>query len=269
MCDNCVVIFGSKSSVAERYLEVTQCPICDTEAPLAVRQLPPTKGPNILSLDGGGIRGIQQLGLLRSLEKRLGGDRLTGVFDLCVGTSVGMFGLSICLVVVESALSRAFLTFTSAGALNIMDLVFNHSSADSSFRRFPDLARKIFQQPAKPVKALKGLAWIRGLKRVLLDGKYDEQVLEETLKAALGPDRRIFDVDTTCGTGSRVAIIASRISDGKACLLTNYRGIGRHAGMSAYEFLMPQSQDQNPLLWEVYVITYLSVARPLSWIESI
>jgi hypothetical protein len=99
MCDNCVVIFGSKSSVAERYLEVTQCPICDTEAPLAVRQLPPTKGPNILSLDGGGIRGIQQLGLLRSLEKRLGGDRLTGVFDLCVGTSVGMFGLSICLVV--------------------------------------------------------------------------------------------------------------------------------------------------------------------------
>jgi hypothetical protein len=217
-----------------------------------------------LSLDGGGIRGIQQLGLLRSLEKRLGGDRLTGVFDLCVGTSVGMFGLSICLVVVESALNRAFLTFTSAGALNIMDLVFNHSSADSSFRRFPDLARKIFQQPAKPVQALKGLAWFRGLKRLLLDGKYDEQVLEETLKAALGPDRRIFDVDTTCGTGSRVAIIASRISDGKACLLANYRGIGRHGGMSAYEFLMPQSQTQNPLLWEVYVITCLSVARPLS-----
>jgi hypothetical protein len=26
-------------------------------------------------------------------------------------------------------------------------------------------------------------------------------------------------------------------------LLANYRGIGRHAGMSAYEFLMPQSQN--------------------------
>jgi hypothetical protein len=145
-----------------------------------------------------------------------------------------------------------------------MDLVFNHSTADSSFRRFPDLARKIFQQPAKPVQALKCLVWISGLKRLLLDGKYDDHMLDETLKAALGPDRRIFDVDTTCGTGSRVAIIASRISDGKACLLANYRGIGRHGGMSAYEFLMPQSQTQNLLLWEVYVITCLSVARPLS-----
>jgi hypothetical protein len=269
MCDNCVVIFGSKSSVAEHYFEVPQCPMCATEAPLAVRQLPPTKGPNILSLDGGGVRGIQELGLLRSLEKRLDGNLLTGVFDLCVGTSVGKFGVSICLVVAESALNRAFLTFASLGALNIMDLVFNHSSADSSFRRFPDLARKIFQQPAKPVQALKCLAWITGLKHLLLDGKYDDQVLEQTLKAALGPDRRIFDAGTTCGTGSRVAVIASRISDGKACLLANYRGIGRHAGMSAYEFLMPQSQDQNPLLWEVYVSTYLSVARPLSWIESI
>ncbi|KAJ5146619.1 uncharacterized protein N7515_001183 [Penicillium bovifimosum] len=229
MCDNCVVIFGSKSSAGEHALEVTQCPMCGTEVHLAVRQLPPTKGPNILSLDGGGIRGIEQLGLLQSLEKRLGGDLLTGVFDLCVGTSVG--------------------------ALNIMDLVFNHSSADSSFRRFPDLARKIFQQPAKPVQALKCLAWITGLKRLLLDGKYDDHLLEETLKAALGPHRRIFDVGTTCGTDSRVAIIASRISDGKACLLANYRGIGRHAGMSAYEFLMPQSQDQNPLLWEVFFRT--------------
>lgn len=53
MCDNCVVIFGSKYSVAEHYLEVTLCPMCGTEAHLAVRQLPPTKGPNILSLNGG------------------------------------------------------------------------------------------------------------------------------------------------------------------------------------------------------------------------
>lgn len=32
-------------------------------------------------------------GLLRSLEERLGGDLLTAIFDLCVGTSVGMFAV--------------------------------------------------------------------------------------------------------------------------------------------------------------------------------
>jgi hypothetical protein len=141
-----------------------------------------------------------------------------------------------------------------------MDLVFNHSSVDDSFQRFPDLARKIFQQPAKP--ALKCLAWIKGVERLLRDGKYDDYVLDETLKAALGPDRRIFDVETTCGVGSRVAVIASRISDGKACLLANYRGIGRQTGVSAYEFLMPQSEAQNPLLWEVYVLIYAEISLP-------
>jgi hypothetical protein len=91
MCDNCVVVFGCRSPTVGHHLDVTRCPLCDAEVHLAVRQLPPTKGPNILSLDGGGVRGIRQLGLLRSLEERLGGDLLPAIFDLCVGTSVGMF----------------------------------------------------------------------------------------------------------------------------------------------------------------------------------
>jgi hypothetical protein len=37
--------------------------------------------------------------------------------------------------------------------------------------------------------------------------------------------RRWFDVTTTSSTGCRVAIITSRTSDGKACVLANYRGI--------------------------------------------
>lgn len=64
-------------------------------------------------------------------------------------------------------------------------------------------------------------------------------MLEETLKATLGPDRRIFDIDIIYITGSRVAIITSRISDGKAYLLANYYSVGRYIGISAYEFLIP------------------------------
>lgn len=59
MCDNCVVVFGCRSPTVGHHLDVTRCPLCDAEVHLAVRQLPSTKGPNILSLDGGGVRGIR------------------------------------------------------------------------------------------------------------------------------------------------------------------------------------------------------------------
>lgn len=93
MCDDCVVIFGSKAAIAEYHYSIMQCPICSQEARLTVRQLPPTKGPNILSLDGGGVRGIVQLGLLRSLEKRLGQSLVARFINLCGGTSAGMLDL--------------------------------------------------------------------------------------------------------------------------------------------------------------------------------
>lgn len=132
-----------------------------------------------------------------------------------------------------------------------MDLVFNKSSADASFRHFAELARQIFHRQAMPMQAIKVLAWVANLRSFLADGKYNDHALEETLMTALGPDRQIFDVGTTPGVGSRVAIITSRISDGKACVLANYRGIGRHAQPAAYEFLLPRNQDHNAFLWEV------------------
>lgn len=90
ICDTCVVIFGSPSKTAEYHFDISYCPVCNQRFQLAIRQLPPTKRPVVLSLDGGGIRGIIQLGLLQSLEKRLGNEiLLSQIFDLCTGTSVG------------------------------------------------------------------------------------------------------------------------------------------------------------------------------------
>ncbi|KAJ5291406.1 hypothetical protein N7478_000657 [Penicillium angulare] len=235
ICDDCIVIFGSKSAAAEYHHNITQCPMCITRFQFSVRLLPPTKGPNLLSLDGGGIRGILQLGLLRVLEKRLGGSiPIWSIFDLCTGTSVG--------------------------ALNTIDLILNKYSATKTFERFPSLAQKVFNLPSSPFRTMKCLAWVSILKDLILDGRYDEEVLEHTLKDAIGSDRRIFDGSTTHGGGSRVAIITSRISDGKACVLANYQGTGRHPGNeSSYEFLSPQSWEENPPLWKV---ARCSVAAP-------
>lgn len=89
LCDECVVLFGSANSSAEYHTDFTSCPFCGANFQLTIRRLPPTKGPLILSLDGGGVRGIIQLGLLRALERRLGPLRIGDFPDQCIGTSVG------------------------------------------------------------------------------------------------------------------------------------------------------------------------------------
>ena len=105
ICDTCVVIFGASGKSAEYTTDFSQCPICEDSFQLTIRQLPPTKRPVVLSLDGGGVRGIIQLGLLRALENRLGdGISLSQTFDLCVGTSVGMCSFAQVIHVVSSRL---------------------------------------------------------------------------------------------------------------------------------------------------------------------
>ncbi|KAJ6033832.1 hypothetical protein N7444_011603 [Penicillium canescens] len=93
----------------------------------------------------------------------------------------------------------------------------------------------------------------------MADGHYDSDNLEETLKKAVDPQRRIFDVPTATSAGCRVAIVTSRVSDGKACVWANYRGTGRQNVKAAYQFLMPRTESQNPFLWEV---ARCSVAAP-------
>lgn len=88
LCDTCVVIFGKSSSLGEYHWDLTECPVCEKTFLVRIRQLPPTKQPVVLSLDGGGVRGLIQLGLLRALEKRVGLP-IASLPDLCLGTSVG------------------------------------------------------------------------------------------------------------------------------------------------------------------------------------
>ncbi|KAJ5142514.1 uncharacterized protein N7515_001301 [Penicillium bovifimosum] len=233
ICDTCVVIFGTPNKSAEYHFDIMKCPLCHKTSQLTIRQLPPTKRPLVLSLDGGGVRGIIQLGLLRALEKRLGDKmRIPDIFDLSGGTSVG--------------------------ALNEIDIILNGSSAEDSFRKFPAFARDVFQlapAPSQKFSIFRCAKWIKCVAGFLADGQYDGIKLESTLKEAIDPERRMFDVSTTRTAGSRVAIITSRISDGKACVLANYRGVGQRPIDSAYQFLKPEEESQNPFLWEAFFQT--------------
>lgn len=138
------------------------------------------------------------------------------------------------------------------GALNAMDMVFNKSSAIHSFNRFPALARQVFVSSTLwSTKMLRGAPLLKILSGLLSDGQYDDENLENILKEFLGAQSRMFDATTTSGTSGKLAIVTSQISDGKACVFANYRGIGNRSAKSAYTFLPPQNSMKSPLLWEV------------------
>ncbi|KAI0403160.1 hypothetical protein F4802DRAFT_316845 [Xylaria palmicola] len=92
LCLPCVEIYGYRTS--RTTIEIHRCPIhvADVIAspPWVIVTKPRYAGSRTLCLDGGGIRGIIQLHVLRELEKILGSDLpIQLFFDLIVGTDFG------------------------------------------------------------------------------------------------------------------------------------------------------------------------------------
>lgn len=89
ICDVCVQIFGHKLFNAEYQFQVDQCLLCQSGT-LEVILKPPTAGVRILSIDGGGIRGVVPLEFLGMLQDLVGLDcPIQNLFDLAFGTSSG------------------------------------------------------------------------------------------------------------------------------------------------------------------------------------
>jgi hypothetical protein len=93
-CPNCVKEFGQKSNYYEYGLVMDHCILCQTEWHDEHRQLirlkPKCAGVRILTLDGGGVRGVMELALLERLELRVGLNlAIRDLFDLIMGTSTG------------------------------------------------------------------------------------------------------------------------------------------------------------------------------------
>ena len=64
--------------------------LCGRVSYLRAELKPPTAGVRVLSIDGGGVRGIVPLEFLNALQGLLGFDmHLQHMFDLAFGTSAG------------------------------------------------------------------------------------------------------------------------------------------------------------------------------------
>ncbi|KAH8667562.1 hypothetical protein BGZ60DRAFT_564753 [Tricladium varicosporioides] len=94
LCTPCVNSYGRQAE--KTVMKLDSCPLhaVDTEFvngfPWKIKIKPLYAGTRILSLDGGGVRGIVELEVLKAIEKALGGDLpIQAFFDLIVGTSTG------------------------------------------------------------------------------------------------------------------------------------------------------------------------------------
>jgi len=99
-CPLCIQELGTPSDSFECAFHIDCCPLCDPSEhgnPHLVQLKPRCAGVRILSLDGGGIRGIVELVLLKAIQKKLGlGVPLSEFFDLIVGTSTGEWRIPRC-----------------------------------------------------------------------------------------------------------------------------------------------------------------------------
>jgi len=91
ICENCVRIFAT--SVDAWTFEVHHCLLCQADTPgVVIGVIPPTATPRLLSIDGGGARGVIPLVFLQALEDRIGLPYpVQENFDFAFGTSSGWF----------------------------------------------------------------------------------------------------------------------------------------------------------------------------------
>jgi len=94
-CPRCIQELGQPFHLRECTWYLQECHLCGQATTRNnVRSFfefkPPCAGIRVLSLDGGGVRGIVELTVLKYLEDAIGlGLRISDFFDLIVGTSTG------------------------------------------------------------------------------------------------------------------------------------------------------------------------------------
>jgi hypothetical protein len=87
LCASCVKSYGYERT--KNHFEVRSCPLepDTTFTPIHIMLKPRNCGVRVLSLDGGGVRAVAELEVLRALESELGGKiPIQAFFDLIVGT---------------------------------------------------------------------------------------------------------------------------------------------------------------------------------------
>ncbi|ETS74669.1 hypothetical protein PFICI_13153 [Pestalotiopsis fici W106-1] len=198
-----------------------QCPIDGGEV-TTIHTNPIHSGLRVLTLDGGGIRGIVELCTLRAIQTRLGKVPLQEFFDL--------------------------LSLIKRSTGGIIALAFGHQRlpVDKCISLFRDLVKDAFT-PRKGQK----LYGIRYIETMLKKSKYRTRTLEDALKRALGEEPLFGPIDPDVRP-LKVAVTATTEAGRLPYLLSNYNMATSSLKRSAIEYRRdrPESPDEEVRVWE-------------------
>lgn len=139
VCHTCVKNFGDLNSDDPWILENWECFLCNTlfsEAAM-IKDHPLTAGAGVLCIDGGGIRGIVPLMMLKRIQERIGLPIPFQTFiKVAFGISSGECGID---------LAKSPSLTAPQGGLIILDTFLNGLSIDDSIEKFGELAKIAFQ----------------------------------------------------------------------------------------------------------------------------
>lgn len=213
VCEVCVIYFGLRVHPGWGQWRMPACVLCGTTASLMVNVKPTTAGARILSIDGGGVRGVIPLEYLKLLQDHLGPHLdIQDLFDVAFGTSSGSTPCPL-------RNSQADVI----GGLIVIGLFLKHWTVAASVELFDSLVRDFFGMHLTSGRGL--ITRLRNYFRCwLTDGCYDAERLERTLKTMFGELPRMFGAQGQHMAGCKVAVTATTISDAFTHIFTNYNG---------------------------------------------
>ncbi|EXK83413.1 hypothetical protein FOQG_12275 [Fusarium oxysporum f. sp. raphani 54005] len=220
ICGNCVRVFGERTKKEPYLFLIRRCFLCQAVMPkdLCIRMHPPTAGAGIICIDGGGIRGIMPLQIIKRIRDRI---NLPIPFQRFIKVAFGI----------------------SSGGLIVADLFINGSSVEESSEKFEALAKNIFQRRVVPnvpfmpkilmnlmplvadgLHPLPSLLYLADMViSYFTDGLYPSSNIESALKRVFGAKRSILDISSATVTGTFIGLPVATANDKPTCrIFTNY-----------------------------------------------
>lgn len=254
-CDICIRLFGIPVAGFEYRYKLKRCTLCGLGSVEKMFR-PPTAGARILSVDGGGVRGVVPLEFLGMLQHAIGAAcPIQDLFDLALGTSSGMSSREV----------NAMAIFTKLiGGLIVLGLFLRRWSIDQCSNIFDALTKQFFRrEKSSSTGIMKRVR--RVIKCWISDGCYEVEELEAALRQKFGEQQKVFD-HTSHPASTKVAVTATLISDAFPVLFSNYNGTmarSKNCGKlhdrpsleilticPGYKHLRPSNVDDETCVWE-------------------
>ncbi|KAM7198241.1 hypothetical protein V8F20_006268 [Naviculisporaceae sp. PSN 640] len=230
ICGPCVRLFGEPvegSKESSGTFVLRSCPLLHTHTShswggrqVRIRFKPKDAGVRVLCLDGGGVRGIVELIILKGIEEELGQFvKVQDFFDLIVGTSTG--------------------------GIIALGLGVKNWRVSFCIRKFKQLSAQAFTERQSSVLKYAAMVHHKSL--------YKTKPLEEALKEAFDADTALFGGQFQSSgeiSDIKVAVTSTTAAENHPVIMTNYNIARVEKDDCSYQRSRAQSSGAELKVWE-------------------